>query len=264
MNCIRGCHYPQSEELLSLCDRLGILVWEESLGWGNNEAALTDPEFQARQIRETRNMAVKSVNHPSVIIWGFLNEARTDLEAARPLVKSLAETLREFDPSRPVTYGTCRLAKDVCLDLVDVISFNTYPCWYGFDQSQFCNKDDIRKNLSELVDFSSKPEYREKPLLISEIGAEALPGIYGGQRWSEEYQADLLETVVRFVLGSDRCSGTILWQYCDTRTFLSNCSQSAAGGFNSKGLLDRYRNPKISWRRLSDLLTNKNTQKKED
>ena len=40
------------------------------------------------------------------------------------------------------------------------------------------------------------------------------------------------------------------WQFCDTRTFLSNCSQSAAGGFNSKGLLDRYRNPKISWRRI--------------
>ena len=103
-----------------------------------------------------------------------------------------------------------------------------------------------------------------KALLFSEIGAEALPGIYGGQRWSEEYQADLLETVVRFVLDSGRCSGTFLWQYCDTRTFLSNASQSAAGGFNSKGLLDRYRNPKISWRRLSDLLTNKNSQKKED
>ena len=264
MNCIRGCHYPQSEEVLNLCDRLGILVWEESLGWGNNEAALTDPEFQARQIRETRNMAVKSVNHPSVITWGFLNEARTDLEAARPLVKSLAEALREFDPSRPVTYGTCRLTKDVCLDLVDIISFNTYPAWYSLGQDQFCNKDEIRQNLSELVDFSSKPEYREKPLLISEIGAEALPGIYGGQRWSEEYQADLLETVVRFVLDSDRCSGTFLWQYCDTRTFLSNCSQSAAGGFNSKGLLDRYRNPKISWRRISDLLSNKNKQNKED
>ena len=262
MNCIRGCHYPQSEELLSLCDRIGILVWEESLGWGNNEAALTDPEFQARQIRETRNMAVKSVNHPSVIIWGFLNEARTDLEAARPLVKSLAETLHEVDPTRLVTYGTCRLAKDVCLDLVDIISFNTYPAWYSLGQDQFCNKDEIRQNLSALVDFSSKPEYREKPLLISEIGAEALPGIYGGQRWSEEYQADLLETVVRFVLDSDRCSGTFLWQYCDTRTFLSNCSQSAAGGFNSKGLLDRYRNPKISWRRISDLL--KQNQKKED
>ncbi len=254
MNCLRGCHYPQSEQFLDLCDRMGILVWEESLGWGNEESSLINPEFQVRQERETRNMALKSVNHPCVILWGFLNEACTTLESARPLVKSLADILHEVDPTRLVTFGTCRLTKDVCLDLVDVISFNTYPCWYGLGQNQFCDAEEIRKNLSELAEFASKPEYREKPLLISEIGAEAIPGIYGGQRWSEEYQADLLESVVRFVLDSDRCSGTFLWQYCDTRSFISNSSQSCAGGFNFKGLLDRYRNPKIAWRRISQLL----------
>ena len=262
MNCIRGCHYPQSEELLSLCDRLGILVWEESLGWGNNEASLTDPEFQDRQVRETRRMALDSVNHPSVILWGFLNEADTAQEFARPLVKSLAETLHEVDPTRPVTFGSNRLTKDICLDLTDVISFNTYPGWYGLEQDQFCDQENIRKHLAELAEFASRPEFREKPLLISEIGAEAIPGIYGGQRWSEEYQADLLETVVRHVLESDRYSGTFLWQFCDTRTYISNASQVRAGGFNFKGLLDRYRNPKISWRRISDLL--KNNQNKED
>ena len=254
MNCIRGCHYPQSEELLTLCDRLGILVWEESLGWGNSEETLSDPEFQALQKCETRNMALKSVNHPSVILWGFLNEADTSVETARPLVQSLADILHEIDPGRPVTFGSNRLTRDVCLDLADVISFNTYPGWYGMEQDQFCNAEAIRKNLSGLAEFASKPEYKEKPLLISEIGAEAIPGIYGGQRWSEEYQADLLETVVRHIWESDRYSGVFLWQFCDARTYISNASQVRAGGFNCKGLLDRYRNPKISWRRISQLI----------
>ena len=39
-NFIRGCHYPQSETVLNWCDRLGLLVWEESLGWGNDEKYL--------------------------------------------------------------------------------------------------------------------------------------------------------------------------------------------------------------------------------
>ena len=254
MNCLRGCHYPQSERLLNLCDRVGILVWDESLGWGNAESSLIDLEFQEKQVRETRNMALNSINHPCVILWGFLNEAYTTLESARPLVKSLADILHEVDPTRLVTFGTCRLTKDVCLDLVNVISFNTYPGWYSPNQDQFINREEISKHLSELAEFASDAKYKDKPLLISEIGAEALPGINGGQRWSEEYQADLLETAVRHVLDSGRYSGIFLWQFCDTRTFISNNSQSSAGGFNSKGLLDRYRNPKISWRRISQLL----------
>ena len=254
MNCIRGCHYPQSEEFLDLCDELGVLVWEESLGWGNSVDCLKDPDFQAKQVRETRKMALKSINHPSVILWGFLNELDSTSPDARPLVKALADTLRETDPSRPVTFASNRLQKDVCLDLVDVISFNTYPGWYSANEDQFINREFIVRHLQELADFVSKPEYAAKPMLISEIGSEAAPGLTGGYRWTEEYQADLLETVVRFVLDSDRCSGTFLWQFCDSRTFISSHSQLRPGGFNSKGMLDRYRTPKQSWHRIGQVL----------
>ena len=73
-NFIRGCHYQQSDEFLSLCDRMGFMVWEESLGWGNVESILQDPEFIELQVEQTRLMVRQSINHPSVIIYGFLNE----------------------------------------------------------------------------------------------------------------------------------------------------------------------------------------------
>ncbi len=254
MNCIRGCHYPQSEELLDLCDELGILVWEESLGWGNSAECLKDPDFQAKQLRETRKMALKSINHPCVILWGFLNECDSTSAEARPLIKALADLLHETDPSRPVTYGSNRLQRDICLDLVDVISFNTYPGWYTANEDQFINRAFVASHLQGLAEFASRNEYRDKPLLISEVGAEAIPGLTGGHRWTEEYQADLLETVVRFVLDSDRCSGTFLWQFCDSRTYSSSSSQVRAGGFNCKGMVDRHRTPKQSWHRIAQLL----------
>ena len=254
MNCIRGCHYPQSEEFLDLCDRIGMLVWEESLAWGNSEASLKDPVFRARQLRETRKMALKSINHPSVIIWGFLNECQSSSPEARPLIGSLVDALHETDPSRPVTWGSNQLKNDLCLDLADIISFNTYPCWYGTNEDQFLNREAVREQLRDLEDFASRPEYRKKALLISEIGAEAIPGLHGGQRWSEEYQADLLETVVRFILGSKRYSGTLLWQFCDSRTYLSRQSPGRPGGFNGKGLVDRFRTPKNSWLRIGEVL----------
>ena len=76
LNCnfIRGCHYPQDQRFLDLCDRMGFLVWEESLGWGNTKEQMADPEFIALQEKQTRLMVRNSVNHPSVIIWAFLNE----------------------------------------------------------------------------------------------------------------------------------------------------------------------------------------------
>ncbi|MBR2374410.1 MAG: hypothetical protein IKA87_09310 [Lentisphaeria bacterium] len=257
-NCIRGCHYPQSDDFLSMCDRAGMLVWEESLGWGNRESSMTDELFQKRQIFETEQMALKSINHPCVIIWGFLNECASELQSSRTLIKSLAEVLHRTDPTRPVTNANYRGTRDCCLDLGDIISFNTYPGWYTGGSDQFFDPEAVRKDLGVLEELASRDEYKDKPLLISEIGAEAMFGLRGGQRWSEDYQADLQEFVLRYVSNSKRCSGVLFWQYCDARTYISEQSQDKACGFNMKGLLDGYRRPKEAWRRLSAMLKNTN------
>lgn len=253
-NCFRGSHYPQCEEFLDMCDRMGILVWEESLGWGNREKCLTDPEFQAKQIRETRKMALASINHPSIIFRGFLNEAVTTVETAKPIVKALADVLHEVDPTTLVTFATDKAERDVCLEYVDVISFNTYPCWYSGNEDQFMSCKEVDRVLGGLAEFASKDEYKDKPVLISEIGAEALVGLHGGQRWSEEYQSDLHEAVIKYTLENDRYSGVLIWQFCDCRTFVSNAAQTKAANFNFKGALDSHRVPKDAWRRVEKFL----------
>jgi len=252
-NCIRGCHYPQSGAFLDMCDRLGMMVWEESLGWGNR-AEVGDPLFRERQIRQTAMMARKSINHPCVIMWGCLNECASETPEGRELVKMLIETLHKADPSRPVTFGSNRSTRDICMDLVDIISFNTYPCWYGGSEDQYFDKEGLYKSLQVLVDFASTPEYKNKPLFISEIGAEAIPGNHSGMRWSEEYQASLLSEAMRYVLESKRCTGIFLWQFCDIRTYISCNCQSRPGGFNRKGMVEGNRNPKPSFREVGKVI----------
>ena len=253
-NCFRGCHYPQSEEFLDMCDRMGILIWEESLGWGNREKSLIDPDFQEKQKRETRKMALASVHHPCIILRGFLNEAHTHLASARPLVKALVDILHEVDPSTLTTFATDKAEKDVCVDCADVISFNTYPCWYSGNEDQFMSQKEVERILGGLGQFASQDELKDKPVLISEVGAEALTGLHGGQRWSEEYQADLHEAVVKYVAENDRYSGVFIWQFCDCRTFISNAAQTKAANFNFKGALDSHRVPKEAWRRVEKFL----------
>ena len=126
-NFVRGCHYPQSQRFLDLCDQLGMLVWEESLGWGDRLEVQQDPKFRELQKIQTRRMVRNSCNHPSVILWGFMNEGGDNHETGESLMRELAAVIREEDRSRPLTMATMHIKESRCLDAYDVISFNTYP-----------------------------------------------------------------------------------------------------------------------------------------
>ncbi|MBQ9972400.1 MAG: hypothetical protein IJP24_02650, partial [Firmicutes bacterium] len=124
---------------------------------------------QKHQLQENHAMALKSINHPCVIMWGFLNECCSNLPTSRPLIKSLTEMLHNTDPTRPVTYGSHQLTSDCCLDLIDVISFNTYPGWYREGTDQFFDPTTVKTHLEELEKFASDKKYKDKALLISEV-----------------------------------------------------------------------------------------------
>ena len=258
-NFIRGCHYPQSETVLDWCDRLGIFVWEESMGWGNTEPDLTSELFRARQHEQTRRMARKSINHPCVILQGFMNELRSDLECARTLVRELAGILKEEDGSRPVTFACNVPFQDISMPEVDVLSFNIYPGWYANSQMsdvQQFDPEGLEKALRKYETVTERPEFKDKPFIISEIGGAALPGWHGDVRWTEEYQADLVCTVFGHVLATSRCTGVAIWMFCDTRSFNDYRIPSRPRGFNNKGLMDEYRRPKLAWNAVTKLLKN--------
>lgn len=247
-NFIRGCHYPQSQEFLDLCDELGFLVWEESIGWGNTKNDLTYDVFCRRQIDQTAMMVRNSRNHPSVILWGFLNEVDSKIPEARALIGELVKTVKTFDASRPVTYASMYVGRgDVCLDLVDVISCNTYPGWYETYLYEENCKGDIALRFDEITEAASTPELKQKPLIISELGAAAIYGCHDRSRipWSEEFQADLLEEACRQRKTHPRICGIAFWQFADTRSFVQGGSNQARG-FNNKGVVDEYRREKLA------------------
>ena len=250
-NFIRGSHYPQREIMLELCDKLGLLVWEEALGWGNKPEELGDANFIARQEQQCRNMVRKSINHPCVIIWGFLNECASNHDNARVIIAKLKAAINALDTSRPVTFATNRPRKDICFDLVDLLTINIYPGWYDI----VCKPDGIGEVLPTLDEFAEQFKDIQKPLIVSEIGASAIYGDHSGYRWSENYQTRLLETVVNGILDRKRYTGVALWLFCDANTYIE--TEHLFGrprGFNNKGMLNEYRKPKISWYKLRELL----------
>ncbi|MBP5638969.1 MAG: hypothetical protein J6X55_05805 [Victivallales bacterium] len=249
-NFIRGSHYPQSEEMLDECDRLGIMVWDESLGWGDKPDSLIAPEFQRKQLEQTRRMVRRSANHPCIVVWGFLNECKANDERARDIIQKLVDLIHCEDDSRPVSYASCMQKSDKCYDIPDIVTLNLYPCWYWHNSSAFFNEDDLTGDFDSMLDFVTQ-HHPGKPIIIGEIGAEATPGWNDGTRWSEDYQAQLDTAALRKAFNDSRLSGLAIWQFCNNRTH--NITEAFANphGFNNKGVVDEYRRPKGAWHAIS-------------
>jgi beta-galactosidase len=96
-NAYRTSHNPPTPELLDACDRLGMLVLDETRMFSSNEEGLSQLE---RMIRRDRN-------HPSVFCWSLGNEewAVQGEDQGRRIAESMRQLARRLDPSRPVTAG---------------------------------------------------------------------------------------------------------------------------------------------------------------
>lgn len=267
-NFIRGAHYPQDQRFLDLCDAMGVLVFEETLGWQNRVAHFTSPAFLRDQEEQTRRMARNSFNHPSVILWGFFNEGDSHRSESEAAYARTAEILREEDPSRLISYASNHPLDDRNFTHCDVISVNQYPGWYGeegaFD-SETRPLDEIGSRLEKIIAHFAQSDHGEKPLIISEIGAGA---IYGWRdtlraRWTENYQADCLEEVCRKVTRDERICGVALWQFCDCRTYQTGRVLLRPRGFNNKGILDEYRRPKMAFEAVKTIFQEYNRGRHE-
>ena len=246
-NFIRGSHYPQRETLLQLCDKLGILVWEETLGWDVRDAELFKPEFLFKQKDQARKLSTCHYNHPSIIIWGFMNETLSEDKRCRKIIQKVYDTYKANDSTRLVTYASNRYEKDICMDIVDIVAMNPYPGWGQMNFDEVYSLHHIRPRLDELC----KAVPADKPYMISEIGASA---IYGHRdpyrvRWSEEYQAELAAEVCNVVLRDPRYCGLCFWHFCDAKSYLNG---GRVKGINDKGILSEYRQPKLAWQTITD------------
>jgi beta-glucuronidase len=243
-NFVRGSHYPQDPRFLDLCDELGIMVWCEAIGWGHPAAHLQDPLFMSSQQRHIEEMISELSHHPSIIVWGLLNESHSDDPSARAGYETLIQEIKKMDESRPVSYASNRAREDLCFDLVDIISFNSYPGWYhgGIDS--------VKENLDSVVAHIDGQGFEDKPIILSEIGAGAVYGTRDWHRslWSEEYQEELLKEVIDYFNRQRRICGLGIWQFCDVRTTEETDRMLIRPrGFNNKGILDEYRRPKLAY-----------------
>lgn len=240
-NSVRTSHYPNDEIFLDLCDELGILVWEENHARGLSLEQMRNPRFEPQAEQVTREMVSAHYNHPSIYIWGILNECASDTEYGKECYGKQFSLIKGLDRFRPCSFASCKFKTDICFGLPDVVSYNIYPKWYH-DTPAGEYLDGLYRWVQEETEGSGKP------FLITEIGAG---GIYGYRnpyhsKWTEEYQAEALAEQVRAALDYPDCCGVYIWQFCDVR-ISEEWFHTRPRTMNNKGVVDEYRRRKLSY-----------------
>lgn len=126
INAVRISHHPCSEEMLLACDKLGMLVWEETFDMWQERKTKYDfaMYFNDEWKKIVDDMIEKDFNHPSVFLYSFGNEIP---EIIKPqgirISRMLSEHIRTLDPTRLVSNainGMCAASGKVVPLLIDL------------------------------------------------------------------------------------------------------------------------------------------------
>jgi beta-glucuronidase len=246
-NSFRTSHYPYTEEMMRLCDRMGMLVIDEisAVGlqtWGSMpvfcEEHVNDKTLE-NHCRLLTELYRRDKNHPCVIMWSVANEPDSSENNSLPYFEKVAATIRALDSTRPVTMViNSPVDQEKCGQLFDLICVNRYSAWY----SNAGHLDTIHYQLkTDLEEWHSK---YGKPVMLSEFGADAVAGFHtlAPQMFSEEFQVELLREYCNTLDELDFVIGEHVWNLAD---FMTKQGINRVIG-NRKGVFTRDRQPKMA------------------
>ncbi|MGB8214250.1 MAG: beta-glucuronidase [Anaerolineales bacterium] len=245
-NSFRTSHYPYSEEMLDLADKLGFLVIAETPAVGLFFAKKGLAKRNRLCTQYVQELIKRDRNHPSVIIWSLANEPHSRPGVSTKIFKSLYDQAKSLDPTRPVTLVSDIGVDEEALEFLDIICLNRYCGWYTESAQLDLGLERLSTELDAIY------EKYPKPFILTEFGADAIPGIQSdaNEVFSEEYQAEMILRTIQLLNSKPYVVGQHIWNLCDFKT---TQSLHRAGGTNYKGVFTRDRRPKLAAQKLREL-----------
>lgn len=211
--------------MAEIADEEGLPLWAEipvywAIDFANSDT-YADAENQLLELID------RDRNRASVIVWSVGNE-NADTDARYSFMSRLAEAARRADPTRLIS-AACLINRrtfaieDRLAAHLDVIGVNEYFGWYEPD---FAGLERLLAN--------SRPD---RPVVISEVGADALAGHHGDKRelFTEECQAEFYRRQLEIVARAPYLRGFCPWLLYDFRS--ERRQTRFQRGFNCKGLI---------------------------
>ena len=217
VNAVRTSHYMQSKYFISMCDRIGLLVFTEAPGWQH----LGDSEWKRQHIENVKNMILEYRNHPSIILWGVrINESIDDSE----LYKECNKVAHILDSTRQTGGVRCYKKGE---ELEDVYTYN-----------DFCDPN-MERGLSLKSDICSN----DIPYLVSEFNGHMHPTKIFDREDIRVNQVERLAKGMDTFYSDNNITGFFAWCMFDYNT---HKDFGSGDRICYHGVLDMFRNPKVA------------------
>ena len=229
-NFVRLAHYPHSEAMIKVAEKMGIMVWEEVPVYWKIDFGSSDTYRNAEN--QLEEIISRDKNRANIIIWSLANETPRDEDRLK-FISKLAGRARELDDTRLLSAalnGTSEIRpgiwsiEDKLIDALDVVSINQYYGW-------FSGTPDALDNMKWEFDY-------QKPILMTEFGASALFDKHGdkSEKYTEEFQAYYYKKTIEMIKRIPNLSGTCPWNLTEHRSPLRVMS-GIEDGFSRAGLI---------------------------
>ncbi len=220
VNFVRCSHYPMHPAFLDACDREGILVYAEIASW----QYIGGKQFAANAVQMMEEMIARDRHHPSIILWGLLNEGRD-----RDLFQLLHDTAKRMDSWRPTVYAENHPedGKELgTVDVPDVVALNY----------KVPHLDELRALLPDLKLMNSEHSNANTGERFVKEGA-------GGNDWHDDelWQTDKILHDLDEFAKREWIAGSALWCMHDYGT-----EYGVSRPIQMSGCIDAWRFPKLA------------------
>ena len=157
-NALRIAHNPPSLALLEECDRIGMLVMDEAFDMWNLPKTRFDYSLFFRDWwdRDISYMVLRDRNHPCVVSYSIGNEIaeRGGSSDGYAWAKKLADEIRKYDATRPITSGVCEFWNGPDYDAPS-------------DYEEYCKRDRVATCGDNMEYWNEKTDKFFEPLDIA-------------------------------------------------------------------------------------------------
>jgi beta-glucuronidase len=239
-------HYPLSPEIMQWADENGVMVWVQAPVFRPRETQLKNKRYRRNAVTYTREMVIANRSHPSVLVWSLMNEAvpsgttflNTTISAQRSAVKKV-------DPGGLIGADYAGAPEDElqhpAYRKLDVLGINEYFGWYPGLLGSTLNM----ANLRPYLDYLHKA-YAHQALFVTEFGAEANRNGSADELGTYEFQTNFMLAQMRILRDTPYLNGYFAWALKDywVRPGWNGGNPDPSPPYSTKGLFDRYGNPK--------------------